>query len=82
MLQPKRNPLSVALAATLALAATAAHAQDEQAAPAPAAAAETTEATDLDGIVVTGIRRAIEASIDTKQAEDTVVEAISAEDIG
>ena len=82
MLQPKRNPLSVALAATLALAATAAHAQDEQAAPAPAAAAETTEATELDGIVVTGIRRAIEASIDTKQAEDTVVEAISAEDIG
>ncbi len=75
MSQPKRNSLSVALAAALALSAPLAQAQD---APAPTG----TAATDLDAVVVTGIRRGIEASIDTKQAEDTIVEAISAEDIG
>lgn len=76
MLNHKRNALSIALAVALM--------------PALATAQSSTNTTtdgeqqvaDLDTITVTGIRRAIEASIDTKQSENTVVEAISAEDIG
>jgi len=37
---------------------------------------------DLDAVSVTGIRSAIEAAIVTKLTENTIVEAISAEDIG
>ena len=82
-MQLKRNLLSVALAsATLMLAANA-QAQDTSTTDqAQAATAADQEATELDAVVVTGIRRGIEDSIDTKQAEDTIVEAISAEDIG
>ncbi len=36
----------------------------------------------LDTVIVTGIRRSIEASIATKRYSDSIVEAISAEDIG
>lgn len=36
----------------------------------------------LDTVVVTGIRRSIEASIATKRLSNSIVEAISAEDIG
>jgi len=71
MLNYKRSALSMALAIALA--------------PGMAAAQSTGSADkvqELDSITVTGIRRAIEASIDTKQTENTVVEAISAEDIG
>ena len=82
-MQLKRNLLSVALASATLMLATQAQAQD-------AAAQDNTAqdqpadqaATDLDAVVVTGIRRGIQDSIDTKQAEDTIVEAISAEDIG
>lgn len=38
--------------------------------------------TQLDTVVVTGIRRGIEAAISVKKNNDLVVEAISAEDIG
>lgn len=48
---------------------------------AEAAAAEQ-DATTLDRIVVTGIRRGIEDAIETKQSSTSIVEAISAEDIG
>jgi len=37
---------------------------------------------ELDSVSVTGIRSAIEAAIATKLTENTIVEAISAEDIG
>lgn len=77
-MQLKRNLLSVALASATLMLAHGAHAQE--AAPTPQTAEE--EAQDLDAVVVTGIRRGIQDSIDTKQAEDTIVEAISAEDIG
>ncbi|WP_202843887.1 TonB-dependent receptor [Luteimonas saliphila] len=59
----------------IALASVQAQAQD-----APQAAAE--DATELDRVRVTGIRSAIEKSIDTKQTSTSIVEAISAEDIG
>jgi iron complex outermembrane receptor protein len=61
-------------------------------APTDAAAAKTAQAkrdaaakanqASLDTIVVTGIRRGIERSIDTKKNSTSIVEAVSAEDIG
>ena len=82
----KRNLLSAALASATIMLAAQAHAQE---AAQQAAQVETTadeededEATDLDRVVVTGIRAAIEESIDTKRESSSIVEAISAEDIG
>jgi len=46
------------------------------------AVAQESSIQELDAVNVTGIRSAIEASILAKQTEDTIVEAISAEDIG
>ncbi|WP_242102392.1 TonB-dependent receptor [Lysobacter sp. M2-1] len=81
-MQLKRNLLSVALAsATLMLAANA-QAQDTSTDQATTATTADQEATELDAVVVTGIRRGIENAIDTKQSSDSIVEAISAEDIG
>lgn len=40
------------------------------------------EATDLDVVVVSGIRGSLEKSLDTKREASTRVEAVSAEDIG
>lgn len=59
---------------------TAAGAQAQaQTAPAPADEAQPTEVGE---IVVTGIRRAIEASISAKANNTSIVEVVSAEDIG
>ncbi len=77
-MQLKRNLLSAALASAVLLSANA-HAQDATTQEETTAG---TSATDLDAVQVVGIRRGIQDSIDTKQAEDTIVEAISAEDIG
>jgi len=82
MLNLKRDMLSVALAsALLAMAAQAqAQAQAEQADD-----DETAEddARTLDAIIVTaGIRRGIEDAIELKRESTSIVEAISAEDIG
>ncbi len=74
MLHHKRNLLSTALATAITLAATPAFAQDT--------ATGETQTTELDRIQVTGIRAAIERSIETKQQSTSIVEAISAEDIG
>ncbi|MCW5580312.1 MAG: TonB-dependent receptor [Luteimonas sp.] len=75
MLQVKRNLLSAALASAVAITAMQAHAQE-------AAPSDDDEAVELDRVKVTGIRSAIEKSIDTKQSSTSIVEAISAEDIG
>ncbi|ASR43938.1 hypothetical protein BEN78_11715 [Xanthomonas citri pv. mangiferaeindicae] len=84
-----RNLLSVALSSALLMLATGAHAQtttststnniETASTQTPASGGD---AVQLDSVRVTGIRRGIELSMDTKQAEDTIVEAISAEDIG
>lgn len=78
MLNLQRNLLSVALASAITLTASGVHAQtvdsDEQTTQA--------EATELDTIVVTGIRAGIEGAISTKRDATSIVEAISAEDIG
>ncbi len=78
MLKPERTLLSVALAAAIALTATHAHAQTA-ATPDPQ---EANEMMELDTVVVTGIRRGIEDAISTKREATSIVEAISAEDIG
>jgi len=69
------------------LVAFVAHAHAEQAeqattaSQASAAAADTAEAP-IQQVKVTGIRRGIEAAISVKKNNDSIVEAISAEDIG
>lgn len=74
MLQLKRNLLCVAVVSAMAMAASA-HAQE-------AAQATTDNAVDLDKVTVTGIRAGIEKAIDTKRDSTSIVEAVSAEDIG
>ena len=78
MLKPERTLLSVALAAAIALTATHAHAQTA----ATQDPQEANEMMELDTVVVTGIRRGIEDAISTKREATSIVEAISAEDIG
>jgi len=79
MLTPRRNLLSAALASAITFAAAGVHAQttDTAAEQEPA-----TETTDLEQVVVTGIRRGIEDAISVKRESTSIVEAISAEDIG
>ena len=74
MLHHKRNLLSAALATAIVFTASA-HAQDT-------GSTNGQDAVELDRVEVTGIRSAIERSIDTKQTSTSIVEAISAEDIG
>ena len=81
-MQPlKRNLLSMALASAALMLANGAQAQT-------AGAQDNTtqqnadDAKELDTIEVTGIRRSIEASTQTKRQSTSIVEAVSAEDIG
>ncbi|HZV38799.1 MAG TPA: TonB-dependent receptor [Pseudoxanthomonas sp.] len=79
MLQLKRNLLCVAVVSAMAMAA---NAQAQDTAQTEADKAKTDETVNLDKVKVVGIRSAIEKSIDTKQTSTSIVEAISAEDIG
>jgi iron complex outermembrane recepter protein len=75
-MQPlKRNLLSTALASATLMLVNAAYAQS-------ADQNQEAQAEDLDTIEVVGIRRSIEASTDAKRDSTSIVEAISAEDIG
>jgi TonB-dependent receptor len=93
----RRHPLTLACATALLLAAGAVNAADTVDAaaaaaatadkPADAAAADATEAEkdktkELKSVKVVGIRRGIEDAIDTKKSSTSIVESISAEDIG
>ena len=84
MVQLKRNLLSVALATAAMMMAAQASAQDAQpdAQDAPASAKKKGDAKNLDTVVVTGIRGGIERAIDIKKESTSIVEAVSAEDIG
>lgn len=88
-----RHPLAVACAAAFMLASNAGYAQDAAAPAAPtqtqaesdaakakADAAKT--ATELQTVEVVGIRLGIENAIETKQTNTSIVESVSAEDIG
>jgi TonB-dependent receptor len=85
-MQLKRNLLSIALASATMMLANAAYAQSTDAGAADATATDASDtgqdAEKLDTIVVTGIRRGIERAIDTKKNATSIVEAVSAEDIG
>lgn len=85
MLKHKRSALSIALAVamapTVAAAQSAASAQPTTTAQ-TASAPATGDVTELDKVQVTGLRRAIEGAISVKRDSTSIVEAISAEDIG
>lgn len=70
---------ALAAACSLALVAYSAHAQD---AAGDRAKQDAEESETLDTIVVTGIRRSIETSRETKLQSASIVEAVSAEDLG
>ncbi|MBO9748468.1 TonB-dependent receptor [Xanthomonas phaseoli pv. dieffenbachiae] len=85
MLRHKRSALSIALAVAMAPTWVAAQtAAPAQASDAQQGASEQTAGavTDLDKVQVTGLRRAIEGAISVKRDSTSIVEAISAEDIG
>ena len=78
--QPAFRLTHLASACGLLLAASTAQAQ--QAAPAPAAAASASAAQPVETVVIRGIRRSLESSVDLKRASTGVVDGIVAEDIG
>ncbi|WP_374317352.1 TonB-dependent receptor [Pseudoxanthomonas kaohsiungensis] len=78
MLNLQRNLLSVALASAITLTATGVHAQTANSGDTNTQS----DATELDTVVVTGIRAGIEGAISKKRDSTSIVEAISAEDIG
>jgi iron complex outermembrane receptor protein len=82
MVQFKRNLLSVALASATMMLAAGAQAQTAEEQAQQPSAQQQDQAKTLDTVVVTGIRRGIENAIETKQANSSIVEAISAEDVG
>ena len=84
MVQLKRNVLSVALASAAMMLVAPALAQDAQTDDQDASATtkKKEDAKNLDTVVVTGIRGGIERAIDIKKEATSIVEAISAEDIG
>ena len=90
MVKLKRNLLSVALASVVTMSATGAYAQSadettDQATQAEAAEVEKAkkdDATELQTVTVTGIRAGIESAISVKRDSNSIVEVVSAEDIG
>ncbi|TDK26251.1 TonB-dependent receptor [Luteimonas aestuarii] len=76
MLQRKRNLLSAALATAIVVAMPQVQAQEQNDTESQG------EASELDRVTVTGIRRGIEGAISVKKDATSIVEAISAEDIG
>lgn len=70
----RKSLLSVAVATGLVVSI---HAQAQDAAP-----AQQGQATDLDAVVVTGIRGSIEKALDVKRDAKSHVEVVTAEDIG
>jgi iron complex outermembrane receptor protein len=82
------SPVAAGCAIFMALASHAATAQEQQQTTSQAVAQSSGDASASNGNVgvqtvkVTGIRRGIEAAISVKKNSDSIVEAISAEDIG
>ena len=79
MVKLKRNRLSVALMSAMTLSATGAFAQSVEETKEEK---DKKEAVELETVTVTGIRRGIENAIETKRESTSIVETISAEDIG
>ncbi|KAK0331301.1 hypothetical protein LTR94_029486, partial [Friedmanniomyces endolithicus] len=77
-----KRPMIAALLASSAFIAPAAFAQEAAPAPAQQPIGPGQEPTDVDEIVVTGIRASQVQAISVKRNETAIVDAISAEDIG
>lgn len=83
MLNLKRDMLSVALASAIMAMAAQAQAQAQAATEEDEEAEAAADAKQLDAVVVTsGIRRGIEDAVELKRDATSIVESISAEDIG
>jgi iron complex outermembrane receptor protein len=82
------RPVAAGCAVFMALASHAAFAQEQQQTTSQAVAQSSGDAaanngnTGIQTVKVSGIRRGIEAAISVKKNNDSIVEAISAEDIG
>ncbi|QNH16539.1 TonB-dependent receptor [Xanthomonas sp. SS] len=79
MLNHKRNALTLALAIAMTPMLAAAQSETQSG---TATSATDNPVTELDKVQVTGIRRGIESAIAIKKDSTSIVEAISAEDIG
>lgn len=77
-----KRPLRAALLASACTGSLAAAAVAQDQTEGDIGVTTTDEDAYVDEIVVTGIRRSIEDSLDIKKANSSIVEAISAEDIG
>ena len=80
MVKLKRNLLSVSLVSAMTLGATAAYAQTAEETAAEESKKE--DAVEMQTVTVTGIRAGIENAISVKRDSTSIVEAVSAEDIG
>jgi iron complex outermembrane recepter protein len=80
----KLNPIAAACAAALLMASMPTFAQADKAKTeeTDAEKKKADEAQELDAVQVTGIRRSIENAIEKKKENTSIVEVISAEDIG
>src|ERR1700712_354387 len=74
------NPF--ALAATLLMSGALSPARAQQAAPAPDAAASSPTQPETQVVEIKGIRASYASSLNSKKGADTVVEVVTAEDIG
>ena len=79
--RPRKRILVTACCLGL-LAAQWAQAQEQQTTTANDTPAQEQDVNTLDAVVVTGIRQSIAKSVETKSESNSIVEAISAEDIG
>ena len=66
----RKSPLTAAIVSCLAISF-AASAQEAQ-----------PDATELDRVVVTGIRASLQQSLESKRNADSIVDVITAEDVG
>src|SRR3954470_9278907 len=76
------KPLASAAAVVLSGAAAAVHAQDAAPAPAPAASAVPPAPSDVQTVEIKGIRAAYGSAIKSKKQADSIVEVVTAEDVG
>jgi TonB-dependent receptor len=82
--QPRRTAISIAAAHAALLSSGLAMAQATTAPPAPAAAASAPEAKtqNLETVVVSGRRAALQSAQKIKQEADEIVDSVNADDIG
>src|SRR5438034_8810267 len=76
----QRTPIASAVA--LLLMGALLPAQAQVAAPAPAASAPRAETKQLETVIITGIRGSLQQALNQKRNADSLVEVITAEDIG